>query len=229
MTEKGSTMTGLLVYSVLCTIMMTSASVFDQNSVDDEYIVQLGQDLTTKDDLERVPGITIIRTYNIGSLQYALVKSNSTFSPASLAKNVKLVPNRLVKDSDIQGFNNQGLKNNFDDQGLDFTTNTFENNPSNECYQQESGWKYWGLSRISRVDRPNFDTARYLFNSTGEGVNIYIVDTGINVNHQTFGQRARVGYTVDDIRESEGEMDLDGHGTHVAGLAAGNIHNYSNL
>ena len=223
MTEKGSTMTGLLVYSVLCAVMMSSASVYDQYSVDDEYIVQLGQDLTTEDDLERVAGISIIRTYNIGLLQYALLKSNRTFSPASLGKNVKLVINRIVKGSDIQGFNSQGLKDNFDDQGLEFTTTTFDNNPSDECNQQESGQKYWGLSRISSIDRPNFDTARYLFNNTGEGVNIYVVDSGVNVNHQTFGHRARVGYTVDDIRESEGEMDLIGHGTHVAGLAAGNV------
>ena len=220
-------MKGLLAYSVLCAIMMTSASVFDQNSVYDEYIVQLGQELTTEDELKRVPGITIIRIYNIGSLQYALVESNSTFSPASLGKNVKLVPNKMVKDSDIQEFHRQGLKHNFDDQELEFTTNTFKNNPSNKCYHQESGRKYWGLSRISSVDRPNFNSARYLFNNTGEGVNIYIMDTGVNVDHQTFGHRAHVGYTVDDIRESEGEMDLGGHGTHVAGLAGGNIHNYN--
>ena len=119
-------MKGLLVYSVLCAMMMPCASVDDQNSVDNEYIVQIGQDFTTEDKLERVQGITITRTYKIGSLQYALVKSNSTFSRASLGKNVKLVPNRIVKGSDIQGFNNQGVKNNFDDQGLYFTTNTFE-------------------------------------------------------------------------------------------------------
>ena len=115
----------------------------------------------------------------------------------------------------------------FDDM-LDIAVDNFGKNPSSGCHQQESGRKYWGLSRISSVNLPNFFdtyTAQYRSDKTGQGVTIYVMDTGVNVNHQTFGERAQVGYTVKDLRKSEGDMDLEGHGSHVAGLAAGNIDN----
>ena len=215
----GSTMIGLLFCCIFHVITLSSASVFDQRSVVQEYIVQLGSNQATEDELVNVPGITITRIYTIGLLQFALIKTNSIFSQASLNKNIKLVPNRIVEGFKIQGLDNQGIDNkDFDDQG-----NTFGNNSWNECYQQDTGQQYWGLSRISNIDLPNFDTARYLSNSTGQCVTVYVMDTGVNVDHETFGQRAHVGYTVEDLLEREGDKDLAGHGTHVAGLAAGNV------
>jgi cerevisin len=48
----------------------------------------------------------------------------------------------------------------------------------------------------------------------GEGVDVYIIDTGVNVNHVEFGGRASWGMTIpaNDVDE-----DGNGHGTHCAG------------
>jgi len=58
-----------------------------------------------------------------------------------------------------------------------------------------------------------------LYDATaGSDVTVYIVDTGINIDHVDFGSRARWGHTVPDNDE---DVDNNGHGTHVAGTAVG--------
>lgn len=65
----------------------------------------------------------------------------------------------------------------------------------------------WGLDRIDERDRP-VDTS-YTYNSTGTGVNAYIIDTGIRTTHVDFGGRAVHGYTaINDGRGSQGERGL---------------------
>ena len=223
-------MMGLMFYCTLSVVTFFSASALDQRSIDNEYIVQLGPDFTTEDEIQSTPGITVIRKYHIGSLRFALVKTDSIFRRTKRDINIKLVPNAIVKGADVQRPDSTTYDKNSYDKGKDFTVDSSSSYPSSGCYQQKSGLRYWGLSRISNrsrltIDLENFYTGRYLFDKTGQGVNIYVMDTGVNVNHQTFGERTHAGYTVDELRKSEGEMDLDGHGTHVAGLVAGNIDN----
>lgn len=52
----------------------------------------------------------------------------------------------------------------------------------------------------------------------GEGVKVYVIDTGVNVDHIDFGGRASWGHTVPN-----GDLDSDGngHGSHCAGTIAG--------
>jgi len=76
----------------------------------------------------------------------------------------------------------------------------------------------WGLRRIDQVDFLfNDDTYSY-YNSSGEGVDIYIIDTGIFTTHEEFGGRAIWGINV---VPGEEQQDCNGHGTHVASTAAG--------
>ncbi|KAF5357341.1 hypothetical protein D9758_005948 [Tetrapyrgos nigripes] len=77
----------------------------------------------------------------------------------------------------------------------------------------------WGLARISHRDKLKFGTfTEFLYDiHGGEGVDAYVIDTGIQVSHPEFEGRATWGKTVpmNDIDE-----DANGHGTHCAGTIA---------
>lgn len=77
----------------------------------------------------------------------------------------------------------------------------------------------WGLARISHRNKLGFSTfTKYIYDSEGgDGVDVYVVDTGINVAHSEFEGRASWGKTIptNDVDE-----DGNGHGTHCAGTIA---------
>jgi subtilisin family serine protease len=74
----------------------------------------------------------------------------------------------------------------------------------------------WGLGRISNRNK---GISRYNYDSTaGQGVNIYVLDTGVNAAHQDFGGRAIEGA---NFISGESISDGNGHGTHCSGSAAG--------
>lgn len=61
----------------------------------------------------------------------------------------------------------------------------------------------------------------YSFRSTGKGVVVYTVDTGVFAAHPEFEGRARAGFDTTPERGTALEnIDGVGHGTHVAGLVA---------
>ena len=75
----------------------------------------------------------------------------------------------------------------------------------------------WGLDRIDETDLPRNGT--YTYTTTGAGVNVYIIDTGIRRTHTQFGGRAFIGF--DAIGDGRNTSDCNGHGTHVAGTVGG--------
>jgi cerevisin len=77
----------------------------------------------------------------------------------------------------------------------------------------------WGLARISHRETLTMRTYdKYLHDPLGgEGVTIYVIDTGINIEHEQFEGRAEWGKTVP---QNDLDEDGNGHGTHVAGTIA---------
>ncbi|KAJ3002926.1 hypothetical protein HKX48_002038, partial [Thoreauomyces humboldtii] len=70
----------------------------------------------------------------------------------------------------------------------------------------------WGIVRLSTRDLPLAKTYDYP-DSAGKGVDAYIIDTGIFIDHPEFEGRAKIGKSF----ASDGDKDGNGHGTHVAG------------
>lgn len=75
----------------------------------------------------------------------------------------------------------------------------------------------WGLERVWNRDLPL--TKQYQYSETGEGVDIYLTDTGVYCEHNDFTGRCSWGWTSPDT--DGGDADCNGHGTHCAGTAAG--------
>ena len=75
----------------------------------------------------------------------------------------------------------------------------------------------WGLDRTDQRALPlsnSFTASAY-----GAGVDVYVVDTGVSTTHTDFSGRLRSGFSA--INDGRGSNDCNGHGTHVAGTAAG--------
>lgn len=70
--------------------------------------------------------------------------------------------------------------------------------------------KQWGVQKIG---------AEVAWTTgTGSGVIIAIVDTGVDLDHEDLGTKLVEGY--DFVEKDPSPADEDGHGTHVAGIAA---------
>jgi hypothetical protein len=76
----------------------------------------------------------------------------------------------------------------------------------------------WALDRVDQKLMPL--NGSFAYGATGAGVNIYVVDGGIRYTHTEFGGRAKSAY---DALGGNG-ADCSGHGTGVAGIAAGSVH-----
>ena len=92
----------------------------------------------------------------------------------------------------------------------------------------------WGLGRIDqRLGNPNaleYDS-NYFYYATGQGIHLYVVDTGIYAGHDEFcpigtsgdfcHRRVNLLAAYSAFENPILDQDWNGHGTHVAAIAAG--------
>lgn len=83
------------------------------------------------------------------------------------------------------------------------------------------------ISNLWHLDAIGLSAARGSgFSGTGEGVTVAVLDTGIQAGHVEFSGKSidMVTFDVNSWRhwKTQPSMDTTGHGTHVAGLLAGN-------
>ncbi len=86
----------------------------------------------------------------------------------------------------------------------------------------------WGIARLSHEEMV-YQPKTYYHYENDTDVDIYILDTGIRLDHEEFEGRAQWCYTTafpleSDKDFSDANTDNHGHGTHVAGTAIGRVY-----
>lgn len=89
----------------------------------------------------------------------------------------------------------------------------FKKNDINELKKTQIHGMPWGLKKIIDSNMIQNDNKFPIF--AGKNVEVYVIDTGIDINHPEFEGRARFGA---NFVENESDKDENGHGTHVAGI-----------
>ncbi|KAK6199236.1 peptidase S8/S53 domain-containing protein [Scheffersomyces amazonensis] len=98
-----------------------------------------------------------------------------------------------------------------DDPAVDYVEEDYIGEIANFRVQKDATW---ALSSISH--RSINKSEEYLYDDQGgEGVTVYVIDTGIKIDHEQFEGRAE---WIASLAFPYLEVDYTGHGTHVAGI-----------
>jgi subtilisin family serine protease len=107
----------------------------------------------------------------------------------------------------------------FVQQSLWVRSTTLEGSAARNLRGDQPSPPSWGLDQVDGA----IDDA-YTYPNAGAGVTVYNTDTELNLDHQSFGNRAMSGYDFvdndNDVNDCKGKFAI-GHGTHTGGTSSG--------
>lgn len=177
-------------------------NVNSANRVPSEYLVTVKSSNPVQRDnaVRRInqlgSGVEIKKRFNVGKLSVLLIQAEEESSVYS-----------LTSIQGVQSVEANVLKNVLQCESQDLT-------------------RFDGLYNLARTNvREAGGPSVYNYRQDdGAGTTVYVLDTGIFLEHNDFGGRASHGYTVAPIDVNEGDEDLNGHGTHCAGTVMGSTY-----
>lgn len=164
----------------------------EESAISDEYLIVFDEESTTDD----VKGLLKGWMKSFLSTAKIINEYNGVTMKTVVVKRVSLHVLKLIMNSDKVKYVEQN-------QIMELTETTTS----------------WGLDRIDQANLPLDKTFRVT--GTGEGIDVYIIDSGIMLDHAEFEGRARCGYNSFTNTVGSGCNDLRGHGSHVAGVVGG--------
>ena len=189
----GNTMLNKIIKSILVSIALsTPIHVAHAGTVEyTPYIVTLRDGVVTQDFVNREIrlGVDVIRQFTLSTSGFL---ADLTAEEYSALRNDPRVEH--IEPDSIVGLS------------------------AEQALQNDSGWRpSWGLDRINQIGGVLDDF--YSYEYSGNGVDVYVLDTGINSSHTEFTGRIQTGYSaIDDPDNTE---DCNGHGSHVSGIVGG--------
>jgi len=151
---------------------------------------------------------------------------------------------KLKKDSRVASIVIPSAHLGFKPQPYAIRTGNF-NKPAND-FNSDGNFINYGLARHNSITNNYLyppgtieigDAHRYTYTLDGSGVDVVIVDTGLEVDHPEFQNSNGVSRVMEidwyDAANISGSMpadfytDVDGHGTHVAGTAVGKTYGWA--
>ena len=218
---------------------------FDQTLIDDERVQELVDDIIPEQYKHLIDHI-YKNSYGFsikGKIPYDLetILLQSTFiSSIDIADEIRLPPKPIIKE-DGSGARGDASTTTTYVAGGDSTTTTRGRSSTSTVLPKDL--RLWNLDRIDQSDLPLDGEYKILTGQGsnvalnrnagatgsgtvdgGSGMHIYIIDSGITATHSEF--TGRVVECRDFIAPENDNIcyDKDGHGTHVAGIAAGSTY-----